>query len=138
MTLNAYAADKRLAIFEDLKNGQPPREGQFDETVLSEAKVKGDPQMGSTRYEPDAIFVEFIYPDPKTTSTILTIRLTPPERIVFLPVPDWVVENIWQGDIAGTHQFESDARRMYEEFVRELDTEPNKKWFGPQMAKRRE
>jgi hypothetical protein len=138
MTLNAYAAAKRLAIFDELKQGLPPSEGAFDQAVLADGKVKGDPQMGSTRYEADAIFVEFIYPDPKTTSTILTVRLTPPERIVFLPVPSWVVENIWQGDIAGTFHFESDARRLYGELGAELEPEANLKWFGPQMAKRRE
>ena len=130
--------EKRLAIFEDLKNGQPPREGEFDDAVRKEGKVKGEPQMGSTHYEPDAIFVEFIYPDPKTTSTILTVKLAPPERIVFLPVPSWVVENIWQGDIAGTFHFESEAKKLFEELGQELDVESNKKWFGPQMAKRRE
>ncbi len=138
MTLNAYAAQKRLAILDELKRGQPPTEGVFDAAVFAEGKVKGDPQMGSTRYEPNGIFVEFIYPDPKTTSTILTVRLDSPERIVFLPVPSWVTENIWQGDISGTFHFESEARRLYEELGLEIEGDANLKWFGPQMAKRRE
>lgn len=138
MTLNAYAAAKRLAIFDELKRGMPPGEGAYDAAVLAEAKVKGEPQMGATRYEPDAILVEFIYPDPKTTSTILTVKLDPPERVVFMPVPSWVVENIWQGDIAGTFHFESEAQRLFAELGGELESEANKKWFGPQMAKRRE
>jgi len=138
MTLNAYTAEKRLAIFERLKAGLPPEEGTFDEAVLAEGKVKGHPQMGATRYEPDAILVEFIYPDPKTTATILTIHLTPPERIVFLPVPEWVIESIWQGEISGSFHFETDARKLLAEFETELSSEKNPKWFGPQMAKRRE
>jgi hypothetical protein len=138
MTLNAFAAAKRLAIFENLKQGLPPGEGDFDSQTLADARVKGDPQMGSTRYEPDAIFVEFIYPDSKSTSTVLSVKLAAPERIVFLPVPSWVVENIWQGDIAGTYHFESEAKRLYEELGQELSLEANAKWFGPQMAKRRE
>ncbi|MBC8065766.1 MAG: hypothetical protein H7Y17_13120 [Chlorobia bacterium] len=138
MTLNAYAAQKRLVLLEALKQGLPPSEGEFDAAILSEARVKGDPQMGSTRYEDHAIYCEFIYPDPKTTATILTVKLDSPERIVFLPVPEWVVENIWQGDITGTFHFESEARRLYEALGLELESGANQKWFGPQMAKRRE
>ena len=136
--MNAYAAAKRLAIFDELKLGRPPSEGEFDAALFSEAKVKGEPQLGSTRFEPDSIYVEFIYPGPQTSSMVITVKLRAPERIVFLPVPDWVVENIWQGDIAGTYHFESEARRLYEELGRELGIDENKKWFGPQMAKRRE
>lgn len=68
--------------------------------------------MGSTVYSPDSIQCEFIYPDPSSVPTVLTVSLIPPERIVFLPVPEWVVESIWQGEIAGSYQFESDARGM--------------------------
>ncbi len=138
MTLNAYSAAKKMALFEDLKKGLPPSEGEFDEAVLREGKVKGDPLVGATRYEANSIYVEFIFPDPKTTSTILVVKLTPPERIVFLPVPSWVVENIWQGEVAGTFHFESEAIRLYQELGLELEMEANQKWFGPQMAKRRE
>ena len=138
MTLNAYTAEKRLAIFEDLKAGREPREGQFDAALLAEGRIKGQPQMGSTRYGPDAIRIEFIYPEHGSTATVLTVTLESPERIVFLPVPDWVVENIWQGDITGTHHFESEAMMLYEALGEELTPSGNVKWFGPQMAKRRE
>lgn len=138
MTLNAYSAAKKLAIFEDLKKGLAPSEGAFDEAVLKEGKVKGEPQVGATKYEPNIIHLEFIFPDPKTTSTILVVKLDPPERIVFLPVPSWVVESIWQGEISGTYHFESEARRLYGELGLELEAVANQKWFGPQMAKRRE
>jgi hypothetical protein len=138
MTLNAYAAAKRLAIFEELKLGHPPSEGEFDAGLLAEAKVKGEPQMGSTRFAPESIFLEFIYPGPQTSSSVVTVKLDAPERIVFLPVPSWVVENIWQGDISGTFHFESEANRLYEELELELGKDANKKWFEPQMAKRRE
>lgn len=138
MTINQYSAEKRLAILEDLQRNLEPREGRFDSGVLREAKSKSTPQMGTTRYEPDAIHFEFIYPDPHGTATILVVTLTPPERIVFLPVPSWVVENIWQGDIAGTPHFESDAMRLVNQFEAELTPAENLKWFGPQQAKRRE
>ena len=45
MTLNAYAAERRLRIFEELKAGQPPSEGEFDELLLKEGRAKGQPQI---------------------------------------------------------------------------------------------
>ncbi|MBN9502607.1 MAG: hypothetical protein BGO01_17595 [Armatimonadetes bacterium 55-13] len=138
MTLNAYAAAKRLAIFDELQAGHEPSEGLFDHAILEEGRVKGHPQMGTTTYEPNCISLEFIYPDPSTSATVLSVKLTPPERIVFLPVPEWVVESIWQGEISGSFHFESDAQKLYEALGSEITAENNKKWFGPQMAKRRE
>jgi hypothetical protein len=138
MSLNQYAAEHRLAIFEELRGGREPSQGRFDAAIFKEARSKGAPQMGTTRYAPDAIVFEFIYPDPLSTAMILTVSIQPPERIVFLPVPSWVVENIWQGDIAGTYHFESDAQRLVEDLRSELAPEANLKWFGPQPAKRRE
>ena len=138
MTLNAFAASARLEIFEDLKSGQPPRQGEYNADSLKEGRVKGAPQLGSTHYEPHAVVVEFIFPDSKSSSTVLSVRLPTSERIVFLPVPEWVVESIWQGEIDGTYQFESDANRMVSAFSEGLEEPANAKWFGPRAAKRRE
>lgn len=138
MNLNAYSAQKRLAIFEELRSGRLPSEGEFDHSLLKECQAKGLPQLGSTRFEPWCIIVEFIYPDTAGASLVLTIRLASLERIVFLPVPEWVVESIWQGDVAGSFQFESDAMHLLTSFSQELEPDNNLKWFGPQMAKRRE
>lgn len=138
VTLNVFAAEKRRRIFDDLRAGQPPSEGAYSEDLLKEGKVKGTPQVGSTRYEPDAIILEFIYPDPKGIATVLPVRLTAPERIVFLPVPEWVIESIWQGDIDGSYHFESDAQALLAAFQEELSPAGNAKWFGPRAAKRRE
>lgn len=138
MSLNSFAAERRLKLLGELKKGVPPSEGSYDAAVLAEAKTKGEPQLGSTRFLPDQIIVEFIYPDATTSATILSISIPAPERIVFLPVPGWVVENIWQGDIDGTYQFESDAVRMLAEFQGELTPEGNQKWFEKRLAKRRE
>jgi len=55
-----------------------------------------------------------------------------------LPVPEWVVESIWQGDVAGSFHFERDAKRLLASFEQELEPDDNQKYFGPQMAKRRE
>jgi hypothetical protein len=138
MNLNAFAAEKRLAFLEDLKRGQPPREGVYDEHLFKDGKVKGQPQMGTTRYEPSSIVFEFIYPDPHTTATVLSVRIPAPERIVFLPVPEWVVETIWQGDIDGSFHFESEALALVSAFQAELESGANEKWFGKREAKRRE
>lgn len=136
--LNAYAAAKRRAIFDSLKAGQAPAEGLYSAEILAEARMKGAPQVGSTRYEPFKIHLEFIYPDPGATATILTVTLEAPERIVFLPVPEWVIESIWQGDIDGSYQFESQARELVAKLEEELTPDGNLKWFGPRQAKRRE
>jgi hypothetical protein len=137
MTLNQYAAEHRLAIFDELKRGLPPSQGEFDRPTFEAGKVKGQPQMGTTRYEPQMILVEFIYPDPLGAATVLTVRLPSPERIVFLPVPSWVVESIWQGEIDGTFHFESEAMRLLEELRQSLEPVPNSLLFGPKQATRR-
>jgi hypothetical protein len=138
MNLNAYAAERRLGFFEDLKRGWPPREAEFDEAVFKEGKVKGQPQMGTTRYEPHAIIFEFIYPDPTTSATVLSVRIPSPERIIFLPVPEWVIETIWQGDIDGSFHFESEASALVTGLQSEMSPESNLKWFGKREPKRRE
>lgn len=138
MTLNAYAAKVRLNLFDDLKSGREPSVGQCDTGLLAEARVKGTPQVGTTRYTPDAIYFEFIYSDPTSTAIIVTVKVDAPERIVFLPVPQWVIETIWQGDIDGSYHFESDARRLLADFEGGLEPSANLKWFGPRAPKRRE
>lgn len=90
--------------------------------------------MGATNYEPDAILMEFIYPDPKGSAVLLSVRVSAPERIVFMPVPEWVVESIWQGEIAGSYHFEGDALRMIEEFRASLAPEANAEIFGQERA----
>jgi len=138
MNLNQYVAERRLRIFEELKRGVSPTEGTYDETLLKEGRAKGQPQLGATQYRPDAISLEFIYPDPRGAAVVLTVTLTSPERIVFMPVPGWVVEQIWQGEIHGSHQFESEANRLLEAFASELTPEANLRHFGRQDPTRRD
>ena len=138
MSLNTYVAEKRLALFDALRAGREPLEGTYDKAVLAEAKLKGAPQMGATRYTPHTMAIEFIYPDTLGAATVLTVTLEAPERIVFLPVPEWVIETIWQGEIDGSYQFESDAHVLFEALLDDLTPENNAHWFGPRVAKRRE
>lgn len=138
MTLNAYAAKLRLSLFDDLKAGRAPSAGEFDEGILAEARAKGVPQVGTTRYEPAAIWFEYIYANPTSAAIIVSVKVPSPERIVFLPVPSWVVETIWQGDIDGSYHFESDARALVQQFADVLEPHANLPWFGPRAPKRRE
>jgi hypothetical protein len=138
MTLSKFVASKKLSLFDDLKAGREPGEGVFAPEILAECRKKGSPQVGMVRFEPNWILFEFIYPDPLTSAGILTVTLPARERIVFLPVPEWVVENIWQGDIDGSYHFETEAEELLQKLASEITEEGNVKWFGPRQAKRRE
>lgn len=138
MTLNAWVAALRRSIFEDLLAGRPPSTGDFSEETLKEGRAKGSPQMGAVSFEPHLVRMEFIFSDPLSSATVLVVTSLPPERIVFLPVPEWVVESIWQGEVTGSHHFESDANRLIEAFAAGLEPGANERWFGPMPARRRE
>jgi hypothetical protein len=138
MNLNAYLAAKKQSVFADLQAGRPPSEGRFDEAVWRDAKEKAAPQLGSALLEPGRVELQFIYPVPGGMAVILAVEFDPPERIVHLPVPSWVIESIWQGEIAGSSHFESDAMRLLDELRAQLEPEANAALFGPQAPKRRE
>lgn len=138
MKLNAFAADAKKAIFDDLCRGEFPSIGSFDLAILNEARTKGVPQQGPTRFEPNAVVCEFIYGTGTGQTMIVTVKVDAPERIVFMPVPSWVVESIWQGEIDGSYHFVSHAQQNLAEFESELSSESNQNWFGPRPAKRRE
>ncbi len=138
MTLSEYVATKKKEIYDDLLQGRRPREGNYDMAALAELRSQGEPQMGSTVLEPENVSFEFIFPQNDGSAELLTVELTPPERIVFLPVPAWVVETIWQGDVDGSHHFESDAKKLMDELSASLEPLSNKKLFGRQPPKRRE
>ncbi|CAN1557961.1 hypothetical protein MCEMSE15_02508 [Fimbriimonadaceae bacterium] len=137
MSLNTFAAEKRMSIYQALKSGQAPAEGTYDEDRLKEARAKGEPQVGATRYEPHAVVLEFIYPDSRTNATVLEVRVPTPERVVWLPVPAWVVEQIWEGEITGSFAFLSDAELMLSEFSSRLQPEANLSNFGVTAPTRR-
>ncbi len=138
MTLAEFVSDRRRRIFDDLVRGADPSEGRYSATALKEGRVKGAPQLGSVHFEPHEIVLEFIYPDRSSVATVLAVRLDSPERIVFMPVPGWVIESIWQGEIDGSFHFEADARRLVAEFEAELAEGGNAHWFGRRHPKRRE
>jgi len=137
MTLNEWAARSKRSIFDDLLRGYEPGEGSFDHALLKDAKTKGLPQMGTTVFFPQGARFEYVYSD--TGSTIVfSVTVTSPERIVFMPVPSWVVESIWQGEIDGSFHFEGQARQLMAELEGELAAEANARLFGPKAPTRRE
>jgi hypothetical protein len=94
--------------------------------------------MGTTVLKPDLIVFEFIFSLDDGQTEVLAVELDPPQRIVFLPVPGWVVESIWQGEVQGSYHFETDAKVLMEEYATELEPLHNAKWFEKQKPKRRE
>lgn len=138
MKLNTWLAKAQREILDDVLESREPSQGEFDPNILKEARVIGNPQLGTLQYFPNSVTIEIVFSKPGVTAIILPVKLDAPQRIVFLPVPDWVVESIWQGEIAGSYHFESDALAMVQEFTQLLDIERNSALFGPQRAKRRE
>ena len=138
MKLNEWAAAMKTQIYDELTAGKQPPLGRYDEHILRDGQVKGKPQMGATTYEPNAAIFEYIYPDSNSSATVLQVTVDPPERIVMMPVPEWVMEEIWQGDVSGSAHFESEAMEMLRRFSSDLEAGANDKLFGKQPAKRRE
>lgn len=131
MTLAEFVARNKREVYGRLVAGENPEPGTYDPGVLAEGRSKGDVRMGASVLHPDRVELQFLFgaADP----VILVVTLTPPERIVFMPVPKWVVANVWQGDVLGSAQFESDARRLLAEFEGLLTPENNPDQFTESM-----
>lgn len=117
--------------------GKAPSVGTYSESLLADVRSKGAPQMGSVTYSPEEITAEFIYKD-HSGNLVFPVTVKSPERIVFMPVPEWVIESIWQGDISGSYHFETDARKLLSQLSESLEPEKNFALFGKQAPKRRE
>jgi hypothetical protein len=134
VTLAAFAAEKRTALFEALSAGLPPPFGDFDQAALNQGKAKGFPLMGPTRFEPNAVFFEFHFPDPNGAPILLTVKVEPPEGIVYMPVPEWVVAQVWEGEVLGSFRFESEARQMLAKFESGLEPDENASQFDEEQV----
>lgn len=133
MKLSEWAATTKKSVYDNLIRTGEPGMGQYDQAALKECLAKGSPQVGTTMFEPDLFKFEFIFRDSDST-IVLVVNVAPPERIVFMPVPDWVVESVWQGHVEGSHHFESHAREALATFATSLEPGPNKELFGPRQA----
>lgn len=130
MPLADFVANARQSIFDALSHDAEPPIGDFNPESLKSARAKGSPHIGTTRYEPNRIVFEFIYPSMDAGSSVVTVSVAPPERIVYLPVPEWVIESIWQGEVTGSYHFEREAHAALER-LRELTVpEKNAELFG--------
>ena len=136
--LSSYVGRLKRELWEDIKANREPRIGEFDAALLAGMRSKEAVQIGTAIYRPDQIILEFLFPEASGVPTILSVSITPPERIVFLPVPEWVIETIWQGDIDGSFHFESDAKLLLDKLLTLVTAEGNKPLFEKQLAKRRE
>jgi hypothetical protein len=119
----------RGQILEDLQAKIEPRIGQFEPETLRLALTKPSVQMGAQKFVPNGFFFEFIFPDPTAGTVILTVFVPSKERIVFLPVPNWVRQNIWQGDIEGSYYYESEVEPVLSGFRTLLSDEKNAVFF---------
>ena len=126
--LSVFAAQHKRQVFDELRKGQPPSIGNYDLDLFNEAKKRGDVQMGTTIYEPQNLVFEFIYPGGEG-ALVLKVNVKPPERIVYLPVPEWVVESIWHGEINGSYVFESEAESHIERLRESLTPQENPALF---------
>jgi hypothetical protein len=89
--------------------------------------------MGSMVVRPDRIDLEFPFASSEGT-VVVSVSVRTPERVVALPVPSWVVENVWQGTVEGSFAFERDAMAMLAELAASLEPEANKAHFGPRPS----
>lgn len=115
-----------------------PEDVSYDAELFRQAMLRGEPHVGATRFYPDGVVLEFQFHEPPAAALVLPVRVQAPQRIVFLPVPEWVIENIWQGDIDGSFHFQEEAERLVANLKTELGEEENRKWFEPRAPKRRE
>ena len=138
MKLKEFIATNRKAVHEDLLAGHEPTIGTFDAESLKEARTKGSPQLGAVLLEPHRIRLEFIFPALQANTSIFTVTIDTPERIVFMPVPTWVIESIWQGEIDGSYWFESEARCHLRNFEELLNEPANAELFCDKRMKRKE
>lgn len=137
-TLGEYVAAARLRAFEALRQKLLPPEGDFDVRMWQEFVDRPAIQMGTTRYEPSKVIIEFVAHRPPDPAAILAVTLTPPEPIIYMPVPEWVIENVWKGEVNGTYCFQSEASLRFARFADKLKPETNKKYFGSKPAVGRE
>ncbi|MBX3097666.1 MAG: hypothetical protein KF812_12480 [Fimbriimonadaceae bacterium] len=136
MTISEFVARTKRKILEDLRSNQPPSVGRFDANALEEAKRLGEVRIGTHQIQPYSVTLEFLFG--KESPSVVTIEVDTPERVVFLPIPDWVIENIWQGDIDGSAHFESHANKLVHGFLAKLTPEANPAEFAPRPPRRRE
>ena len=131
MTLNEYLSKLKRELYEKVVNGVVPEQGECDAQRLSELIAQAKPQIGTCVIKPNQLVFEFLF-NLSDSTVIFPIVIVPPERVVFMPVPEWVVESIWQGEVAGTYRFESEACKLLSGFESALSPDNNPALFEQQ------
>ncbi len=138
MTLREFVRQQIQQIYEALQQGQAPPVGEYDATTLRECMRRATVQIGTTHYRPDSVLLEFIFTEPSLGPAILTVRVPTPEPIVYMPVPDWVIEDVWQGEVTGSFRFASEAQILLKKLHNQIFSETNILYFEerPQLKHR--
>ena len=113
MTPYEWAVGRRRTLLETLKAGKRPDDATFDAGAVEAALAKGVPREGAIRFLPDAAIVE------------VHVAFAGSAPAIWMAVPDWVVENVWQGEVTGRHLFESQARAALDRVAAGILPEPN-------------
>ena len=139
MTLREFTHTTRKQILDALQHKKAPPIGHFDRKVFEEAVQLREVQLGSAHYTPHSVILEFIFlRDQPGTPLILSVEVDTPEPVVFMPVPEWVQEDVWQGEVKGTFRLRSEAERLMEAFRHHVLEEENRHYFEQRSAPRRE
>ncbi len=139
MILREFIRENLKTLYEALQKRQNPPAGTYDAETLRECFRRTQVQTGTTHYFPDRVVFEFIFTEPSLGPAVLSITVPTPEPIVYMPVPDWVVEDVWQGDVTGSFRFRSEAEQLIEQFRTQLFSEQNLAYFERhRLPKRRD
>lgn len=138
MTLREFVREQIQQIYEALRQGQAPPIGEYDPATLKECMRRTTVQIGTTHYRPESVLLEFIFTEPSLGPAILTVRVPAPEPIVYMPVPDWVIEDVWQGEVTGSFRFASEAQILLKKLHNQIFSETNILYFEerPQLKHR--
>lgn len=138
MTLRKFVRNNLQTIFEALQKRQLPPVGEYDAQTLKECFRRATVQTGTTHYQPDCILLEFIFSEPNLGPAVLSVRIPAPEPIVYMPVPDWVIQDVWQGEVTGSFRFASEAETLLKKLHNQIFAETNALYFDerPQLKHR--
>lgn len=129
MTFLEFASAARRRVLADLESGEEPGAGEFDRERLRAARAHGEPRMGSMVVHPERLDLEFPFVSAEG-AVVFSVSVATPERVVAMPVPEWVVENVWHGTVEGSFVFESEARAMLGRLAALLEPGPNRALFA--------
>lgn len=132
MTLNEWLAKVKNELYRQIVAGGQLDQGNYDQARLDDLRSKGEAQIGTAVLAPRQVNFEFIFRMPDGQTQVLSVLLEPPQRIVFMPVPEWVIESVWQGEVLGSHHFEADAMALLDRFGKLLEKEENAAHFDEQ------